>query len=161
MHPDAIAYEREKLDALLQEKAAEVSKIESTRRKTGLEKAQQELADLHARLLANLRLAMNVFMNNDVGDAEKLLAEKVKFRELEMENYDKHLARLADNTVQSIETSSLHLDLIRDLKRINSHFCSVAYPILEAAGALSESRLRAVEHERSDVTITGGGRQRV
>ena len=120
-----------------------------------------ELADLHARLLANLRLAMNVFMNNDVGDAEKLLAEKVKFRELEMENYDKHLARLADNTVQSIETSSLHLDLIRDLKRINSHFCSVAYPILEAAGALSESRLRAVEHERSDVTITGGGRQRV
>lgn len=35
--------------------------------------------------------------------------------------YDKHLVRLADHTVQSIETSSLHLDLMRDLKRINSH----------------------------------------
>ena len=67
---------------------------------------RQELCDLHARLVANLRLAMNVFINNDVSDAE-LLAEKVKFRELELVNYDKHLVRLADHTVQSIETSSL------------------------------------------------------
>ncbi len=120
-----------------------------------------ELCDLHTRLVANLRLAMNVFINNDVSDAESLLAEKVKFRELELVNYDKHLARLAEHTVQSIETSSLHLDLMRDLKRINSHFCSVAYPILEAAGALSVSRLRAVEHERGEVTVTGSGRQRI
>ena len=76
----------------------------------------RSFGDLHARLVANLRLAMNVFINNDVNDAEKLLAEKVKFRELELVNYDKHLVRLADHTVQSIETSSLHLDLMRDLQ---------------------------------------------
>ena len=46
--------------------------------------------------------------------------------------------RLAQQVVQSIETSSLHLDLISDLKRINSHICSIAYPILESAGALTE-----------------------
>ena len=114
---------------------------------------------MHMRLVANLRLAMNVFINNDVNDAQLLIAEKVKFRELELVNYDKHLGRLADQTVQSIETSSLHLDLMRDLKRINSHFCSVAYPILESAGVLSQSRLRAVAHERADVTITGSDRQ--
>ncbi|MNR65443.1 hypothetical protein D3C85_1884830 [compost metagenome] len=51
--------------------------------------------------------------------------------------------RLSDNTVQSIETSSLHIDLISELKRINSLLCSVAYPILESAGALAPSRLRA------------------
>ncbi len=110
----------------------------------------EELCDLHNRLVANLRLSMNVFLNNDVNDAQRLVSEKVKFRELERENYDKHLARLSSSTVQSLETSSLHLDLMRDLKRINSHFCSVAYPILEAAGVLSASRLRAVAHERSD-----------
>jgi phosphate:Na+ symporter len=49
---------------------------------------------------------------------------------------------LQDNTAQSIETSSLHLDLISDLKRINSHICSIAYPILESAGALTATRLR-------------------
>lgn len=111
-----------------------------------------ELMDLHDRLRTNLGLAMNVFLNNDVQDAQRLVAEKVKFRELEMQNYEKHLARLAEQTVQSLETSSLHLDLMRDLKRINSHFCSVAYPILESAGVLSESRLRKVAHDR-DVTI--------
>ena len=44
--------------------------------------------------------------------------------------------------MQSIETSSLHIDLISDLKRINSHICSIAYPILDSAGALAPSRLR-------------------
>jgi phosphate:Na+ symporter len=111
-----------------------------------------ELMALHERLRVNLGLAMNVFLNNDVQDAQRLVAEKVKFRELELQNYEKHLARLADHTVQSLETSSLHLDLMRDLKRINSHFCSVAYPILESAGVLSESRIRKVAHDR-DVTI--------
>jgi phosphate:Na+ symporter len=28
------------------------------------------------------------------------------------------------------------------LKRINSHICSIAYPILDSAGALAPSRLR-------------------
>ncbi len=41
---------------------------------------------------------------------------------------------LSDRTTLSIETSSLHIDLISDLKRINSHICSIAYPILESAG---------------------------
>ena len=36
----------------------------------------------------------------------------------------------------AIETSSLHLDILRDLRRIHSHICSVAYPVLEAAGEL-------------------------
>ncbi len=116
-----------------------------------------ELMDLHERLHTNLALAMNVFLNNDVHDAQRLVEEKVKFRELEMQNYEKHLSRLADQTVQSLETSSLHLDLMRDLKRINSHFCSVAYPILESAGVLSESRIRKVAHDR-DVTIAEAAR---
>ena len=47
--------------------------------------------------------------------------------------------------MQSIETSSLHLDIISDMRRINSFFCSTAYPILEAAGKLRKSRLRTTE----------------
>jgi len=33
--------------------------------------------------------------------------------------------------VQSIETSSLHLGLLGDMKRLNSLLCSVAYTVLE------------------------------
>jgi phosphate:Na+ symporter len=102
----------------------------------------QEICDLHARLVANLRLGMSVFLHGDLKSAQLLLAEKVLFRDLERSYADSHITRLMDNTAQSIETSALHLDLISDLKRINSHICSIAYPILEQAGVLAKTRLK-------------------
>ncbi|MGA0571861.1 Na/Pi cotransporter family protein [Variovorax sp. VNK109] len=106
------------------------------------EAGMAEICELHARLVDNLRLGMSVFLNGNVRDAQKLLEEKARFRDLEREYATTHLARLSGNTVQSIETSSLHIDLISDLKRINSHICSIAYPILDSAGALAPSRLK-------------------
>ena len=103
-----------------------------------------EINELHARLIDNLRLAMSVFLNGNVRDAQKLLEEKMRFRDLEHAYAVAHLERLSENTVQSIETSSLHIDLTSELKRINSLLCSVAYPILESAGALAPTRLRSV-----------------
>ena len=102
-----------------------------------------EIVELHERLIANLRLGMSVFLDGHVRDAVRLLEEKARFRDLEHEYAATHIARLRDNTAESIETSSLHLDLISDLKRINSHICSIAYPILEQAGALTATRIRA------------------
>ena len=102
----------------------------------------QEIHELTQHLLDNLRLAMSVFLNGNVREAQKLLEEKARFRDLERAYSVTHLARLSDNTVQSIETSSLHLDLIAELKRINSHLCSIAYPILESGGVLADTRLR-------------------
>ena len=106
------------------------------------EAGTQEIRELLHHLLDNLRLAMSVFLNGNVREAQKLLEEKARFRDLELAYSATHLARLSDNTVSSIETSSLHIDLISDLKRINSLLCSVAYPILESAGALAPSRLK-------------------
>ena len=106
------------------------------------EAGMAEICHMHERLMANLRLGMSVFLDGHVRDAHKLLEEKARFRDLEHEYAATHIARLRDNTAQSIETSSLHLDLISDLKRINSHICSIAYPILESAGALSKTRIR-------------------
>jgi phosphate:Na+ symporter len=102
-----------------------------------------EICELHARLVDNLRLGMSVFLNGTVRDAQKLLEEKARFRDLERAYAASHLGRLSENTLQSMETSSLHIDLISDLKRVNSHICSIAYPILDSAGALAPNRLRA------------------
>jgi phosphate:Na+ symporter len=104
-----------------------------------------EICHMHERLVSNLRLGMSVFLDGQIEDAQKLLQEKAHFRDLEREYASTHLSRLQDNTPESIGTSSLHIDLISDLKRINSHICSIAYPILEAAGALTKTRLREPE----------------
>jgi len=125
----------------------------------------QEICDLHARLIGNLRLGMSVFLHGDLASAQQLLAEKVLFRDLERAYADSHIERLSINTLQSIETSSLHLDLISNLKRINSHICSIAYPILEQAGVLARTRLReapappASPSEQPDTPETRGSKE--
>ncbi len=122
-----------------------LSDIEKKKIKTGREfshAGMAEITQLHGHLVDNLRLGMSVFLNGNVQDAKTLLEEKTRFRDMELAYAANHLNRLSDNTLQSIETSSLHLDLISDLKRINSHISSIAYPILDSAGALEPSRLR-------------------
>jgi phosphate:Na+ symporter len=109
------------------------------------EKGALELQKFHRRVLNNLQLALGVFVSGDVKIARQLIEEKVAIREVEVLAAEAHFARLRDGLAASIETSSLHIDILRDLKRIHSHICSVAYPALEAAGELQPSRLKSVE----------------
>jgi phosphate:Na+ symporter len=104
-----------------------------------------ELQDFHRRVIENLKLALSVFISGDVKIARQLIAEKVAIRQAERLAAENHLVRLRDGHIASIETSSLHLDILRDLKRIHSHICSVAYPVLEVAGELQPSRLKVLE----------------
>jgi phosphate:Na+ symporter len=113
----------------------------------------QELEAFHARVLNNLKLAFGVFMSGDVRVARALIEEKANLRSAELAAADSHLARLREGRPESIETSSLHLDVLRDLKRVHSHICSVAYPVLEAAGELHQSRLRASESTALDNSV--------
>ncbi len=102
---------------------------------------EKELMDFHDRVLANFDLALNIFMTPDRNLARKLLREKAEMRDLERTLAERHFQRVGAGRAESIDTSALHLDILRDLKRINSHLTSVAYPILEQYGELSESRL--------------------
>jgi phosphate:Na+ symporter len=101
-----------------------------------------ELRRMHAYVLDTARLALTVFMDREVDAARLLLERKEAFRNLEREGTDAHLDRLRGGRVESVETSALHLDILRDLKRINSHLSSIAYPILDAAGQLRKTRLK-------------------
>jgi phosphate:Na+ symporter len=104
-----------------------------------------ELQAFHRRVLDSLKLAFTVFMSGDVKVARQLVEEKVVIREAERAAAENHLERLRNGLTASVETSSLHLDILRDLKRIYSHICAIAYPVLEATGELRPSRLRSQE----------------
>lgn len=111
----------------------------------------EEIAAMHQCLLDDLKLATSVFMIGDQQSARTLIAEKERMRELEQAAMHNHFRRLREGRPQSIETSALHIDIARDLKRIATHIASVAYPILEKHGSLLPSRLReAGETETSD-----------
>jgi phosphate:Na+ symporter len=97
----------------------------------------EELAAFHKRIVESLRIALGVFMSGDVKEARKLIAEKALLRNAELAAAERHLERLRAGRPETLETTSLHLDVLRDLKRIHSHICSVAYPVLEAAGEMT------------------------
>ena len=102
---------------------------------------QVELARLFERLTANLQTAAALFMTQDERAARLLADEKVLFRKAEREGTEAHFQRLREGSIETMETSSLHLDLVRDLKQINSHLvAAAAYPVLEERGELLQSR---------------------
>lgn len=107
-----------------------------------------ELASFHKRTLDSLSMAFSVFMSGDIRDARALLAEKAKLRSVELAATERHLDRLRDGCTATSETSSLHLDVLRDLRRIHSHICSVAYSVLDREGeaaAVTASRRTPLE----------------
>jgi phosphate:Na+ symporter len=141
------------LDKSLREIAAKKIKQRLTFSLEGL----QEIADMHQHLLDTLHLATSVFMMGDLQAARTLLGEKDRMRDLEQAATANHLRRLREGRAQSIETSTLHLDIARDLKRIAAHIASVAYPILEQSGALRRSRLLDEEKTIDGVPQAGEG----
>jgi phosphate:Na+ symporter len=93
-----------------------------------------ELAAFHRRILESLRIALGIFMTGDVVEARKLVREKTELRNVELAAAERHIERLREGLKETMETTSLHLDVLRDLKRIHSHICSVAYPVINASG---------------------------
>ena len=100
-----------------------------------------EMCNLHARVEANMQLALNVLVSGDVESARQLVKEKEAMRKLERDSHDRHLDRLRNAHVDSIDTSNMHLETVRAFKEINSLLVTVAYPILTESGHLLESRL--------------------
>jgi phosphate:Na+ symporter len=98
----------------------------------------EELATFHKRTMDSLKIAFGVFMSGDLNEARKLLVEKTALRNTELAATERHLDRLREGRPETIETTSLHLDVLRDLRRIHSHICSVAYSVLDAAGELAD-----------------------
>jgi len=129
------------IDKNLMDLASKKSKQKASFSESGLE----ELRQFHGRIVSNLDLALNVFLSQDTELAKELLRQKTEIRDLELEFVERHFARVSGGRADTLGSSAVHLDVLRDLKRINSHLTSVVYPILEKTGQLTESRLLDTE----------------
>ncbi|RWJ60823.1 MAG: Na/Pi cotransporter family protein [Mesorhizobium sp.] len=100
-----------------------------------------EIEAFYRVTIENLRLAQSILVSGDEKLARQLVEAKIDIRHLEERSAANHMSRLRDGQVESVQTSSLHLDILRDLKRINAHIAAIAYPILRDQGILRESRI--------------------
>ncbi|WP_339489716.1 Na/Pi cotransporter family protein [Pseudomonas sp. EL_65y_Pfl2_R95] len=133
---------------LIERMLRKVQQQKTSQRRSFSEVGLEELAGLHSQLISNLRLGLSVFLSSDKESARQLLREKRRFRAQERRLAHAHVSRLQRKIVQSIETSSLHLELIADMKRLNSLFCSSAYAVLDTSdtGALAVDDLAEIKH---------------
>jgi phosphate:Na+ symporter len=123
--------------------------LASKRLKRGLAFAAKDQAELTAalnRLIGNLRTAASVFVTDDLKAARLLAAEKETFRDMEAAATQDHFARLRSGGTQLTEASALQLDVLRDIKQVNTHLvAAAAYRVLQNHGELLASRLRVEE----------------
>lgn len=122
-------------------------KVVSLARKKHLQKTnfsdagRRELSDFHDKVLRNVQHGIAVLMSSDLGAARELVEQKEMIRDIEQKFERMHLIRLRQGLVESIETSAIHIDLLRSLKMLNTAFAMTAYPLLKEQGKLLESRL--------------------
>ena len=133
---------------LIERMLRKIQQQKTSQRRSFSEVGLDELTGLHTQLISSLRLGMSVFLSGDPESARQLVREKRRFRAQERRLAHAHVSRLHRKIVQSIETSSLHLELIADMKRLNSLFCSSAYVVLETSdtGALVVDDLSDITH---------------
>jgi phosphate:Na+ symporter len=131
-----------------------VMALAAKRIKRGLQlskKDQEEMRRVMERLESNLRSAASVFMTEDARAARILADEKAAFRDIEARAMAAHFGQLRGKDVAPAETSPLHLDLLRDLKRVNDHLVAgAAYPVLQGQGELLSSRIREASSQSED-----------
>ncbi|HLZ00557.1 MAG TPA: Na/Pi cotransporter family protein [Bradyrhizobium sp.] len=145
----AFASNLEHIGDIVDKNLSELATKKIKRRFQFSQEGADELSAFHRRIMDSLRMAFGIFMSGDVDEARRLLNDKAALRNAELAATERHLERLREGRPESLETTSLHLDVLRDLKRIHSHICSVAYPVLEAAG-----QLEAYRRERSEPAAT-------
>lgn len=100
-----------------------------------------ELQDIHETIVANMKLASNVLISDDLESARLLNLEKTEVKRAERDSRKRHYRRLQSGHGQSFETSDIHLETLRAFRDFNSHISAVATPILYAGGQLLETRL--------------------
>ena len=106
------------------------------------ERGWAEIQDIHNAVLETVRLAQSVFVTNDAKLARRMIEAKENLRRAEQKATQNHMDRIREGIPETIATSGLHLDIIRDYRRINSYMCTVAFPILEEAGQLHGTALK-------------------
>jgi len=112
---------------------------------------RKDINNLYQPVLSTFQLSLSVFTSSDIAMARQLLARKYKFIKREKKAVMNHLQKIRDDSHYDSQLSAMQLDVLRDLRRINSYQAAVAYPILEEAGQLRSSRLRG--SKKSDEVV--------
>ncbi|MCX7958527.1 MAG: Na/Pi cotransporter family protein, partial [Deltaproteobacteria bacterium] len=95
------------------------------------EEGKKEITEFHKDVMEGFRLSITAFDT----DSEELARQAIRYKEIlvekEREYKEAHIQRLHMGLRESINTSSIHLELLSHLRRANSIATRIAYAITE------------------------------
>ncbi|SPS00607.1 Na/Pi cotransporter family protein [Cupriavidus taiwanensis] len=93
-----------------------------------------ELLDLCDLLVAHLRTRLSLFIANDRAAATLLCDCAAEFQGRAERFTARHIARVAQRLAASVETSALHLDILRELSQMSALLCAAPGASLGSCG---------------------------
>jgi phosphate:Na+ symporter len=84
-----------------------------------------EIKQMHSQVIRVAQMAINAYNHKDM--CEEAIQLKRELAKLEIQMRENHISRLNRGLRESINTSSIHLDLLSEYKRIASLLCAHAY----------------------------------
>jgi phosphate:Na+ symporter len=102
---------------------------------------EKELMKIHEKLNNNITIASNLLISPELDTAKLVIENKDKISKLLRNSQKKHFDRIRRGTGQSVQSSDMHLEILHSFRDINGRIASIAYPQLEKADLLSDSRL--------------------
>ena len=87
---------------------------------------EAEIGEMHQRTCTNLERAIRAFAQDDEPLAREVLYEIPRIEKLENDLRQAHIKRLHDGRQKTVDTTTIHLDVISNFKEINGHIASIA-----------------------------------
>lgn len=131
MHIITFATNLEHVGDIIDKSLVELAKKKIKSKERFSDEGWQEIKKFHARIVENMQIAQTIFLSEDPELAQQLIEEKRNVASAARNSSEMHFDRLSAGLPASIATSSIHLDIIRDYRQINSYITSVAYEILK------------------------------
>jgi phosphate:Na+ symporter len=135
------------------------------------EEGFRELLGMFDRSNENFKLIINAFATYNTEQAERVMKSERTFEVLIKRLRTAHMRRVFQHKVQSIETSTLHMDLLQCFKRINMHsieisramivdwYQKIQIPIVEGDEAVAAALLAADEEAKRLKNSANQGKQ--
>ncbi|MDD3804019.1 MAG: Na/Pi cotransporter family protein [bacterium] len=95
------------------------------------EEGFRDLKMFHSEVMKTYEMTLSALTLYDEKTANEVLKRRDYMLSLLSDLHNNHLKRLKDGMKESIETSTLHLDLLNDYERINFHLYKIAYHIVK------------------------------
>jgi phosphate:Na+ symporter len=89
-----------------------------------------EIRDFHGKVCENIDLALVAFATGDEEIARKVLRHREKLVDIEAQLKEKHIGRLNQGLRESLETSSMHLDILAYLRGVNGYITNMASAVV-------------------------------